>query len=137
MPRPNRESTSKTTRKSPATEGTNGALGGTTTTARPAREGAPRRNGMVSVLVPLAHSCGVIRITSETAGGELVAGHYLLRVIGASKFALTKFKAEGGGTYVVAFGPDGGFCGCEDYRRRGGPCEHQEALTALVAQGKV
>jgi hypothetical protein len=135
MPRPNRES--KTARKSPATEGTVGAAGGTTTTARPAREGAPRRPGRVSVLVPLAHSCGVIRITSETAGGELVAGHYLLRVIGNQKFGLTKFKQEGGGTYVVALGPDGGFCGCEDYRRRGGPCKHQEALTALVAQGKV
>jgi hypothetical protein len=134
MPRPNRES--KTARKSPATEGANGALGGTTTTARPGPEAAPRRSGMVSVLVPLAHSCGVIRITSETAGGKLATGHYLLRVIGANKFALTKFKQEGGETYVVALG-QGGFCGCEDYKRRGGPCKHQEALTALVTQGKV
>jgi hypothetical protein len=131
MPRPNRES--KTIRKSPATEGANG----TATEARPDRDVAPRRNGMVSVLVPLAHSCGVIRITSETAGGKLATGHYLMRVIGNQKFALTKFKQEGGENYVVALGPDGGFCGCEDYRRRGGPCKHQEALTALVAQGKV
>jgi hypothetical protein len=131
MPRPNRES--KTTRKSSTTEGANG----TATEAHPDRDVAPRRSGMVSVLVPLAHSCGVIRITSETAGGKLATGHYLLRVIGNQKFALTKFKAEGGESYVVALGPDGGFCGCEDYRRRGGPCKHQEALHALVAQGKV
>src|SRR5947209_6380794 len=101
MPRPNRESRVKEAPVKAPAQPTNGT---------------PQRQGAVRMLVSMAHSVGVVAITSETKQGP-VSKNYLLRVIGSMKFALTRFKEngeDGQTTYVVNLVSDTPYCGCED-----------------------
>lgn len=98
-----------------------------------------QRNGGVGVCVePAEHGgVGVIRITTQTQDGKSLSRLYLLQTLGLQKVALTRFKAEGGGTYVVSLKPGLRFCGCEDWKNRHADCKHLLAVESLHRENKL
>lgn len=99
----------------------------------------PQRNGGVGICIePAEHGgIGVIRITTHTQNGKALSRLYLLQTLGLQKVALTKFKTEGGGTYVVSLKPGVRFCGCEDWKGRHTDCKHILAVESLHRENKL